>query len=171
MAKWSKSEKSWERQPKESVQAYEAFSLYLKMGAERSLRKVEQELNKSHALIGRWSSTWSWQKRSRDHDAELQRTEFAEEQKNIKKMQQRQIQAAMLLQKKGVEALDKLDVSKLSPQEILRFISEGAKLEKETRQDSTLTSVSEASENQNTSLADTIISAYKRRMEGSEDDK
>ena len=73
MAKWSKSEKSWERQPKETAQAFEAFDLYCKMGAERSLRKVEQQLNKSHALIGRWSSTWSWQKRSRDYDNELKR--------------------------------------------------------------------------------------------------
>lgn len=128
MAKWSKSEKSWERQPEESAQAYEAFSLYLKMGAERSLRKVEQELNKSHALIGRWSSTWSWQKRSRDYDAELRRIEFAEAQKGIKKMQQRQIQTAMLLQKKAVEALDNLRFDALTPKDILSFISEGAKL-------------------------------------------
>ena len=71
MAKWSKVEKSWERQPKESAQAFEAFDLYCKMGAGRSLRKVEQKLNKSHTLIARWSSNWNWQKRSRDYDNEL----------------------------------------------------------------------------------------------------
>ena len=63
--------------------------------------KVEQQLNKSHALIGRWSSTWSWQKRSRDYDNELKRQELEEQRKAVKKMQERQIQTAMLLQKKG----------------------------------------------------------------------
>lgn len=171
MAKWSKSEKPWERQPKESVQAFEAFDLYCKMGADRSLRKVAQELNKSFTLIGRWSGTWSWQKRSRDYDNEIKRQELEEQRKAVKKMQERQIQTAMLLQKKGVQALDKLQIEDLAPKDILRFISEGTKLERETRLDSTTIAAGEAGDGgTSSSLADTIISAYKRRMEDSKDD-
>ena len=160
-----RSEKSWERQPDESRQAYEAFYLYLKLGEKRSLRKVEQQLNKSHALIGRWSSAWNWQKRSADYDAELRQMEFVEAQKNIKKMQERHIQTAMLLQKKAVQALDKIDIENLTPQEILRFIAEGAKLERDTRQDSAPIPDSEKGPG---SLADTIIAAYEKRRGGDE---
>lgn len=168
MAKWS-SEKSWERQPKESVQAFEAFELYLSMGAERSLRKVAQELGKSNTLISRWSSTWSWQKRSRDYDNDLLRQKLEKQRKDNEKMQQRQIQTAMLLQKKAVEALDKLSFEDLAPKDILRFISEGAKLERETRRESTAISAKAAGNDGASSLAETIISAYKRRMEGGND--
>ena len=40
MGKWT--DKLWERQKGESAQAYEAFSIYLGMGAERSLRAYPQ---------------------------------------------------------------------------------------------------------------------------------
>lgn len=162
MARSANSEKSWERQPKETIQAYEAFNLYLKMGEKRNVRKVAQELDKSLTLIGRWSSTWHWKQRSADYDADLRRIEYDETKKAIRKMQERQIQTAMLLQKKAVQALDKLDIENLSPQDILRFIAEGAKLEKATRQENAPTTAKEAG----ISLADTIISAYQKRKDG-----
>lgn len=166
MAKWSESEKSWERQPHESAQAYEAFDLYLKMGAKRSCRKVAQELSKSDTIIRRWSSTWSWQKRVRDYDAELSRIEFAEAKKAAKKMRERQINLSVLLQKKAFDALNKLDISELTPQEILRFISEGAKLEAANREAETQQTATAAGEGQQAdSLADTIIAAYQKRKE------
>ncbi|MBQ8331120.1 MAG: hypothetical protein IJX94_01305 [Clostridia bacterium] len=163
MAGRSKSIKSWERQPKESVQAYEAFSLYLELGYKRTVRKVAQDLNKSLSLIGGWSSTWNWQQRSADYDAELKRQEFEEAKKAIKKMQERHIQTAMLLQKKALQALEKKDIESFTPQEILRFITEGAKLEKATREEA-----NPATENANGpgSLADTIIAAYEKRRGG-----
>ena len=86
-------------------------------------------------------------------------------------MQERQIQTAMLLQKKAVQALDKLQIEDLAPKDILRFISEGTKLERQTRLDSTTVAAGEAGDaSASGSLADTIISAYKRRMEEGNDD-
>lgn len=124
---------SWERQPNESVQAYEAFYLYLKMGNKRSLRKVEQELDKSHTLIGRWSSQWEWQRRSRDYDNELRRKEFEETQEAAKKMRKRQIQTAMLMQQKAIQALNDLEIENLTPKVIVSLIKEGAALEQAMR--------------------------------------
>lgn len=173
MAKWSGNEKSWERQPKESLKAYEAFYLYLQMGEDRSLRRVEQELNKSHTLIGRWSTTWKWVQRSRDYDADLKRQEYAAKKNEIKKMQTRQMQTAVLLQKKGVEALKNLKAESLGAKDakdILRFIIEGAKMERELLQDSTVETEkeTEAENAASSNLSDTIISAYKKRMEDGE---
>lgn len=168
MAKGRQSEKSWERQPKESAQAFEALDLYCKMGKKRSLRKVAEKLSKSDTLIKRWSSTWNWQKRSRDYDNELIRQELEEQRKAVKKMQERQIQTAMLIQKKAVQALDQLQIEDLSPKDILSFISEGTKLERQVR--SEITEASAGNSNTQGSLADTIIYAYRRRMEESNDD-
>lgn len=166
MAKWSRSEKPWERQQGESAQAFEAFDTYCKMGADRSVRKVAQELTKSETLIKRWSSRWEWQRRCREYDNEIKRQELAEQKKEFKKMQDRQIKTAMLMQKKAVKALDNLDWAILEPKDILRFISEGVKLEKATRLESTETSAREAgADGQTSSLADVIVSAYQKRME------
>ena len=76
MAKWSKSEKPWERQQGESAQAFEAFSAYLELGPDRSIRAVGQKLDKSRQQIGKWSSRWRWQERIRAYDNELLRQEF-----------------------------------------------------------------------------------------------
>lgn len=156
-----KNNKHWERQKGESAQAYEAFSLYLEMGNERSIRRVEQELHKSHALIGRWSSKYEWTERIREYTNELKKQELEEAKKNIKDMQKRQIQTALLLQKKAVKALESLDITSLSPREILQFISEGTRIESDTRKEIVLTS--EDSEKTGNSLASEIIAAYEKR--------
>lgn len=150
--------KPWERQEKESVPAYEAFSLYLKQGDERSIRKVARELGKSATLMARWSKDWRWQERSREYDIELRRIEMAEAKKAVRKMQERQIQTAVLMQKKALEALKSLDVEKMNANEIMKMFAEAAKIEKEARAAET------PEENTQTTLADTIVSAYKRRM-------
>lgn len=170
MAKWSRNEKPWERQPKESAKAYEAFDLYLKMGAERSCQKVARQLSKSDTIIKRWSSTWSWQQRVREYDAELARAKFAEAKKGVKEMQERQIHLALLLQKKAFDALKALDISALTPKEIVCFISEGAKLETMSRTASAQQTGEDGSGQGSTSFANAIIAAYQRRKEGGDDD-
>ncbi len=159
--------KSWERQKGETEKAYEAFYIYLQMGKERTVRKVEQELHKSHQLISRWSSNNNWVKRARDYDNYLIQLEMEAQQKVLANMRKRQIQTAVLLQKKAVEALDKLDISSLKPQQILSFITAGAALEKQTRSEERM---KESESTQTLSLADTIIAAYKRRTEADGDD-
>lgn len=169
MAKWSKSEKSWERQPGESAKAYEAFEIYLRMGAERSCRKVARQLSKSDTIIRRWSSAWGWQRRIRDYDAELARTKFEEAKKGIQEMQERQIQLAVLLQKKAFDALKKLDILKLTPQEILRFISEGAKLEAANRTAHTQQTEKAQDGGTGGGFAEDIILAINSRKEDTDD--
>jgi hypothetical protein len=51
---------TFEQQPKESAKAFAAFSVYLGMGAERSLAAVGQKLGKSKALVERWSAKFDW---------------------------------------------------------------------------------------------------------------
>ena len=61
----------FEQQPRESAKAFAAFSLYLNMGAERSMAAVGEKLGKSEGLIERWSSKFDWPARVAAHAAHL----------------------------------------------------------------------------------------------------
>ena len=78
--------KPWERQEGESVQAFEAFTLYLEMGGERSLRAVGQKLGKSSTLIERWSATKRWVERAAAYDADLQQKAYTAAVSRARKM-------------------------------------------------------------------------------------
>lgn len=165
MANKSAPEHIWEQQPGEGAKPFEAFKIYLHMGNDRSLRKVEQQLNKSHALIGRWSSAWNWTIRAREYDAWQTQQEQKAQRSAAQKMRTRQLQTAQLIQKKAVEALDKIDMSALKPADILRFVIEGAKLEREITAMTAEEMLQSSSQQTSASLADTIVEAYKRRKE------
>jgi hypothetical protein len=60
----------WERQDRESTKAFDAFVTYRDMGQDRSTRQVARSLNKSHTLIGRWSSVHDWPCRAAAWDRE-----------------------------------------------------------------------------------------------------
>jgi hypothetical protein len=58
----------WERQPGESRKAYKAFTTYLELGEERSVRKSRELIGKSWSLISGWSAKWDWFKRAEAYD-------------------------------------------------------------------------------------------------------
>ena len=62
---------SFEQLPKESAKAFAAFSVYLNLGPERSLRAVGEKLGKSEGLIERWSSKFDWSSRVQAQEAHL----------------------------------------------------------------------------------------------------
>jgi hypothetical protein len=62
---------SFEQQPKESAKAFAAFSIYLSLGPQRSLRAVSQKLGKSETLIERWCRKFDWINRVQAHGAHL----------------------------------------------------------------------------------------------------
>ena len=122
-----KTDKPWERQKGESAQAYEAFSTYLSMGAERSTRAVAQKLGKSASLIQRWSRDKGWQERVRAYENDLERVA------DRKAMTERHIGIAMQLQKKALEALSSLSVEDMTPKDIKEYIKMATDLERLNR--------------------------------------
>lgn len=123
----------WERQFGESIKAFQAFATYRDLGDGRSLRLVSQQVGKSKALMDRWSSRWRWVERVKawEHhrDAEGRKAEL----KAIKDMRARHAQEAVALQTKALERLKVLDASALTPNDVLRFFVEAAKLERVAR--------------------------------------
>lgn len=62
----------WTRQKGESAEAHYAFEVYLAQDAPRGISRVVSELNKSKALIGRWSARYAWRERARMWDVHRQ---------------------------------------------------------------------------------------------------
>lgn len=157
--------KPWERQKGESSQAFEAFSSYRDLGAERSTSKVQQKLGKNLRLIQRWSSQWNWVERTRAYDNDLDRVSKKLTEKAIKSMSDRHIKLAMQVQAKAIAALGELETENMSAKDIKEFIKMATELERICR--ITLVKLLESSEDKdthdNSSLTDMIIEAYEKR--------
>lgn len=154
MSKHSDS-KPWERRKGESAQAFEAFFIYLEMGAERSLRAVCQKCTKSIPLIKRWSTTHKWVERAADYDAELHRKAYAAAVRRNRKMIDRNIRTALQMQEKALLALEELDPADLSPRDMLTMLRDAMKLEWESR--SALIAVLEKSIEQHEDAASDLV--------------
>lgn len=133
MPKRTEPEVLWEQQPGESAKAFEAFAAYRDMGTERSIRKVAQQLNKSNALIARWSKNYEWPDRARAYDRELDRQAREQAVRSVRQMTDRHIRIAMQLQAKAVRALENLDEAQLTPKMMLAFLTKATELERMNR--------------------------------------
>lgn len=125
--------KPWERQEGESVKAFEAFTVYLEMGDERSIREVAQRLAKSRTLIGRWSVTYQWVERVAAFDADVQRKAHAKAVKKRRNMVDRHISIALKMQEKALMALEQMDPADIDPKNLIAMLREATKLEQEMR--------------------------------------
>ncbi|MGW3031214.1 hypothetical protein ACWDCB_08250 [Streptomyces sp. NPDC001178] len=121
---------SWERQSGESVQAFEAFAAYRDLGPARSVTKVARELDKSRALMGRWSRQFAWVVRATAYDREQDRVFLAELAQARRDIARRHAKLAQAVQSKAVARLQVLDPRELSPSELLRYIQVAAEIER-----------------------------------------
>jgi hypothetical protein len=51
---------AFERQPKESAKAFDAFSVYLGLGPDRTLAATAARVGKSKRMMEKWSLRWNW---------------------------------------------------------------------------------------------------------------
>lgn len=166
-----KTDKPWERQKGESEKAFEAFMIYRDLGNARAISAVAEKLSKSRQLISRWKSTWKWEERVRNYDNDLINQAKAQAAENIKEMTDRHIKIAMQLQAIALKSLSSLDTEEMSAKDLLQYIKTATTLERQNRLIEANTTSSKATDvNDNpSSLADTIMAAYKRRKDGDEE--
>jgi hypothetical protein len=125
----------WERQPKESAPAWEAFVAYRDLGYRRSTAKVARALGKSKALIDGWSSRWHWVARS---DAYLEHLD--EQQRQLREENIRQLhdlervlgQSALIIALQRLQGDDDANVAPLNPNhlnatEVATLLDRGSK--------------------------------------------
>ncbi|MCC8157477.1 MAG: hypothetical protein LIO54_09415 [Oscillospiraceae bacterium] len=160
-----KKNKPWERQEGESEKAFEAFAIYRDMptnGENRSIRAVGQKLGKSRAIIERWSASNNWQERVKAYDADLEKQYHAKRKKLIADTKDRQLKISYSLEKKALEALNLLEPSEMTP----RDIKEMLRLAMEIQGRNLIDEPAVEDQQQQSTLAESIISAYEKRMEG-----
>lgn len=92
----------WERQPKESDPAFEAFRTYLNMGDSRSQEAVAKILSKSRQLMRHWSQRHGWVKRAGASDAYKAKQAYEAE---VKEEAKRAVERVRRRQKSIDEAL------------------------------------------------------------------
>lgn len=139
----------WERQDGETEKAFSAFKAYLEM-EDRNVTSLAKRLSKSRQLLVNWKQKYNWQERCIAWDKLLQEIEYKTAVKERKKMAKRHIAIAMSMQAKAVEALKKIDVSKLNASEIIRLFDTAVKIERLSRGEATENQVQEITQNINT---------------------
>ena len=127
--------KPWERQEGETARAYEAFSEYRDMGANRSLAKVGQKLGKSKAQMEKWSKKYSWVTRAESWDIEEDRQIRAALTKDIGAMRKRHADIASAMLIKAARALQKIPDDEIKASDISRMIETATKLERISKGD------------------------------------
>lgn len=157
--------KPWEQQEGESNKAFEAFTVYLEMGPERSVRAVGQKLDKSRTLIGRWSVTYGWVERAAAWDADILEKAHAAAVKKKAQMTERHLSISWALQDKAMEALKQTRPEDIDPKNLLAFLREATKMEREAREETIRATDPHKEEAKgNSSLADVIVEAWERRQ-------
>ena len=123
----------WEKQPRESDPAFQAFAVYRDMGAERSLRKVAKALGKNARLIDGWSAKNSWRVRVNAWDAEEDRLDRVDVRRKRQEMRDRHVALASKFQEKidgWVESLSEEKLEAIDPSVVIRWLEVSAKVER-----------------------------------------
>ncbi len=125
--------KPWEQRPGESGPAFEAFSTYRDLGPGRTISAVVEKLQKSDSLLRRWKNKWDWWQRAAAYDASIAEEARRKAVKDRRDMESRHIGIAMQLQKKALEALNRMEPEEMSPRDIKEFVKLATELERFNR--------------------------------------
>lgn len=166
-----RTERPWERQKGESAQAFEAFFLYLEMGADRSIRAVSQELGKSKTLIDRWSRTHNWVERCRAWDNHIQHEAKKAAITEVRNMTKRHVTMAQQIQNAAMLALKEMGNDMVNPKNFAAIVKLATELERQNLE-AKVAAVSEditsTQDDGPSTLADAINEAWRRRSEENE---
>jgi hypothetical protein len=135
--------------PGESAKAYRAFDLYRDLGPRRSLDQASRAYHqrpdaqsngassrrktRASGIIRRWAERWNWSARAMAWDQEVTRVRQTERLAQFKEMDDRHIKEMMLLQQRAVERGRLLTPEELTPQDVVRYLTEAIKMERLVR--------------------------------------
>ncbi len=122
----------------ESTRQREAFDVYWRLGGERTLRRLREQLaaaGRAPALrtLAEGSRKYHWQHRLADLERQARAADDDARIRAIREMADRQAKQALLLQQKGTEWLTKFTREEATPEAAIRAVVEGAKLERLVR--------------------------------------
>jgi len=123
----------WEKRPDETQRAYEAFCIYMGMGAlDRSLRAVHDELYGEDAAnirhVERWSRDHDWVERAEAHDEHVNKRILQELETERVRSRLKRIQAGDELLERGLDLLDNLNLQDGEWQDAIRALKEADRI-------------------------------------------
>lgn len=138
----------FERQPKESEKAFQAFLFYRDLGSERTIEKATELYRKqfdmndveygSRVLQG-WSAKFGWQVRVEAWDRQLDNHRRKQQLKAIEKMRRKHIMIAEACQELAVAELEKFiklaksaEFRTITAAELIKVLESAAKLERQS---------------------------------------
>lgn len=99
----------WEQQPNETGPAFQAFVEYRSMGLRRTIQgaanKIQPNNPKYVRQLYKWSSEYDWKKRASLYDRDQDRIRVIVENEEVRQMQKRHINAALLGQAAAQDTL------------------------------------------------------------------
>jgi integrase len=96
-------------------------------------RKAPPKRPWASGKIKEWSRKWQWASRAKAWDDHCDREALTAHLKQIRDMRQRHAEAAISLQRRALEALERLDPSSLKPGDVVRFLAEAVEMERTAR--------------------------------------
>lgn len=130
---------TWDKQPGESRQAYEALEIFLALPGDRCIEDVADRLSCSPGRVRVWATKWRWHDRARAWDSHLGEIATDAEIRERREMRDRQVKLGVMMQDLASYGLKELEEKmernqlKLKPLDAVRLVEVGARLEKAAR--------------------------------------
>jgi hypothetical protein len=125
----------WDRQAGESNRQYSRFLVFRDLGRMRTLKQAVEMLHGigdnsvQYRTLMQYAYEYRWTERAEAHDRQQDQAEAAKLRVLHAEMNARHRRLASGLMAKGVAALQALDVSAMTPMDIVRFLKYGADIE------------------------------------------
>jgi hypothetical protein len=130
----------WDRQHNESSKSFNRFALYRDMGAERSLRKLANDVDLNLSTIAELSKKYHWQERAVAFDAYIDQASQISQLNQTKAMKRRQIGLALKAQELAEKGLTILlrsfedeKINNIRPEGLSKILDIGCRLERLNR--------------------------------------
>lgn len=126
----------WEKQEYETAKQYEYFCYYRDMGVNRSLKKMQIELNKPISFLKnceKYSKNNNWQERCIAYQSHLEELRRKQNEKEILEMNKRHIQQSLMLQKKIINKIQSASADELKLADCARILYTAVGIERTAR--------------------------------------
>lgn len=139
---------SWDQREDETARVFQAFVQFRELGPRRSLRDAAQRFyhpddenaSASASQVNRlqqWSAKYQWVRRANEYDVFLSEQQTEARLKAIEQMNDRQALFGTRLQYMAFEKLQAANLADLPTAEALRWLVEGARIERLARGEAT----------------------------------
>lgn len=126
----------WEHFPQEPRSAYMALTKQLESYPNQlSFKQLAEEVHYSEGVLKHWAQRWNWAERISEYYRQQDREKLSVQAETRKQMNLAQINIAQEFLDKALNRMHELDVSELTPKEVVALADLGSKLKRQAMDD------------------------------------